>query len=848
MQGEEKTTEQLLKELENLRQRVATLEAKEAGYQQLEETLRQRESEIRALLGVAPHPVIARFDRDLRHTYVSAAVRLATGIPPEAYIGKTSREMGTPEPVVTTLETALRKVFAAGAADTIEYSIDTPTRKWVFQSYIVPELYSGGAVESVLAITRDISQQREAEAAVYEHMEILETVRDLGQELIAELDLQKLVQTITDAATELSGAEFGSFFYNVLDEKGESYTLYILSGVPREAFSNFPMPRNTHLFGPTFRGEGTVRIDDVHQDPRYGKNDPYYGMPEGHLPVTSYLAVPVVSRSKEVLGGLFFGHSKPGIFTESDEHIIEGLAAQAAIAMDNARLYREARDQQERLRITLAGIGDAVIATDTQGRITFMNGVAQALTAWTEQDAIGKPLKDVFCIVNEFTRKPAENPVSKVLREGRIVGLANHTTLLARDGREIPIDDSGAPIFDDAHNLVGVILVFRDITERRQSEQRINLLLELSAAFSQALTSHQIAEIVVEQARKALGAVIGTVALLVEDATMLEILNLSGLPQETIEKYRRTPLSLSAPLNDAVRSGAPVWIESFDDYVSKYPHFAEAIKQNGSQSTVCLPLTVNEKIIGGFSLSFPVEKPHDDDEEAFFIALAQQCAQSLERARLNEQTQAVATLEERQRLARDLHDAVSQVLFSSTSLAETVLRMWERDPAKAFEHVKQVVTLNRAAMAEMRSLLLELRPETIIRTDLRQLIEELLKAVKGRRIIETELVVEGQEYTLPSEVHIAFYRIAQEAINNIVKHSQAAEARVDLHYQPDRITLQISDNGIGFDIQQVSGGLGQTSMRERAKATGASITIDSHPGKGTTVALAWTPTPESNVE
>ena len=134
----------------------------------------------------------------------------------------------------------------------------------------------------------------------------------MGQIISAELDLHNTVQAVTNAATQLTGARFGSFFYNVLNEEGASYMLYTLAGVPREAFAHFPMPRATDLFGPTFRGEGVVRIDDVKQDPRYGKNSPYYGMPEGHLPVISYLAVPVVSRSGEVMGGLFFGHPEPG--------------------------------------------------------------------------------------------------------------------------------------------------------------------------------------------------------------------------------------------------------------------------------------------------------------------------------------------------------------------------------------------------------------------------------------------------------------------------------------------------------------------------------------------------------
>jgi signal transduction histidine kinase/CheY-like chemotaxis protein len=201
----------------------------------------------------------------------------------------------------------------------------------------------GDKLVGISAVARDISVSKKAEATLREQSEIIETVNRVGQAVAGELDQHKLVQAVTDAATEITGAHFGSFFYNVLDERGASYMLYTLSGVPREAFAHFPMPRATDLFGPTFRGEGTILINNVALDPRYGKNSPYYGMPEGHLPVVSYLAVPVISRSGEVYGGLFFGDPKEGMFTERASRIVEGLAAQAAVALDNARLYDAAQ-------------------------------------------------------------------------------------------------------------------------------------------------------------------------------------------------------------------------------------------------------------------------------------------------------------------------------------------------------------------------------------------------------------------------------------------------------------------------------------------------------------------------
>jgi two-component sensor histidine kinase len=203
------------------------------------------------------------------------------------------------------------------------------------------------ANQAALALRR-----RRSEEALRENNRTLAVLNQTGAVVAGSIDLESIVQTVTEAATELSGAQFGAFFYNVLDDKGESYTLYTISGVPREAFSKFPMPRNTAVFNPTFRGEGIIRSDDIRKDARYGQNPPYNGMPEGHLPVVSYLAVPVVSRSGEVLGGLFFGHKQPGIFSERTEQVVAGIAAQAAIAIDNARLFKAAQSElAERRRV-----------------------------------------------------------------------------------------------------------------------------------------------------------------------------------------------------------------------------------------------------------------------------------------------------------------------------------------------------------------------------------------------------------------------------------------------------------------------------------------------------------------
>jgi len=244
-------------------------------------------------------------------------------------------------------EAAVAAVDEAIASHTdyeIEYRINRPDKSEAWLLSRGRGIYAaGGRVVGMLGFVQDISAIKAAEETLREQADALRTLHEVGQLISAELDLHNTVQAVTDAATEITGARFGSFFYNVLNEEGASYTLFTLAGAPRDAFAHLPMPRATDLFGPTFRGEGVVRIADVHSDPRYGRNSPYYEMPEEHLPVTSYLAVPVISRSGEVLGGLFFGHPEPDIFTERDEVVVAGLASQAAVAMDNARLYEAAK-------------------------------------------------------------------------------------------------------------------------------------------------------------------------------------------------------------------------------------------------------------------------------------------------------------------------------------------------------------------------------------------------------------------------------------------------------------------------------------------------------------------------
>lgn len=244
--------------------------------------------------------------------------------------------------------TTRRTLEVAGRSWTIVYAT-RPGFELSSSRDFAPYVFAAGAGASLLlalAAGLEARTRRRAErAALAEraHARELEVLQEVAARLAAELDRDRLMQAVTDAGRELSGAEIGAFFVHVSEAAQESYQLFSISGAPREAFAALGLPRKTGIFQPTFDGEAIVRADDITRDPRYGANAPHSGLPNGHWPVRSHLAVPVVARSGKVLGGLIFGHSRIGVFTAQSERSIVALAHHAAVAMENATLFQAAQ-------------------------------------------------------------------------------------------------------------------------------------------------------------------------------------------------------------------------------------------------------------------------------------------------------------------------------------------------------------------------------------------------------------------------------------------------------------------------------------------------------------------------
>ncbi len=289
---------------------------------------------------------------------------------------------------------------------------------------------------------------------------------------------------------------------------GDAYRLYTLSGAPREASGRFAQPRNTEVFGPTLRGVGVVRSADILGDPRYGKMGPFHGMPPG-LPVRSYLAVPVAARSGEVLGGLFFGHGQPGIFTARAERLVVGLAAQAAVALDNSRLYqasqrevtarREAEEKlqelnhdleeralrraeelafntlkleetERRFRLLVEGVTEyAIFMLDVTGNVVNWNPGAKRIKGYEREEIVGQHFSKFYTEEDRGNRVPW-----KALETAATTGAFEaEGWRIRKDGTRFWASVVINAIRDARGDVVGFAKVTRDLTERRKAEERL---------------------------------------------------------------------------------------------------------------------------------------------------------------------------------------------------------------------------------------------------------------------------------------------------------------------------------------------------------------------------------------
>lgn len=263
------------------------------------------------------------------------------------------------------------------------------------------------------------------------------------------------------------------------------------------------------------------------------------------------------------------------------------------------------------------------------------------------------------------------------------------------------------------------------------------------------------------------------------------------------------------------------------------------VSQFDFQSFVHVPLSTKGRKLGFFILGRHGPGPPSSEELSLLTSIGKQVGVAMENAQLYEQAEQAAVAAERTRLARELHDAVTQTLFSASLIADVLPQIWQRNPDEGVHSLEELRQLTRGALAEMRTLLLEMRPESLERADIKALLSQLADAFVGRVRVPVTLEING-DCELSHEVKLVFYRVAQEALNNIAKHSGARQVDLGLECLPGHINLHVKDDGLGFDPNSITANhLGIAIMRERAGSIGAELKIASQVGQGTIIELDW---------
>ncbi|MCB0038958.1 MAG: GAF domain-containing sensor histidine kinase, partial [Caldilinea sp.] len=336
----------------------------------------------------------------------------------------------------------------------------------------------------------------------------------------------------------------------------------------------------------------------------------------------------------------------------------------------------------------------------------------------------------------------------------------------------------------------------------------------------------EILTFIVRQAQQLLGADASAIYQLHEGSKPLSFQAGVGISPEQLARAYANEAVVAGEGEPAAASGAePVFRAGDQDYCAQ----------------LAVPLKIKGEHYGGLMLYYLEPRKFSPEEIELAVMFGDQAELAIENARLRVQVERTAVAAERNRIARDLHDSVTQTLFSASLIADVLPRLVERHPDESVRRLEDLRQLTRGALAEMRTLLLELRPATLMEVNIEELLRQLTEAARGRARIPIEVNV-SLLAPLPPEVKVAYYYVAQEALNNVAKHARAGQVVVTLHAAPEEVAMTIRDDGVGFDAAAVTPEhLGLAIMRERSEAIGGQLDIDSKPGAGTTIALRWMP-------
>lgn len=519
-----------------------------------------------------------------------------------------------------------------------------------------------------------------------------------------------------------------------------------------------------------------------------------------------------------------------------DKSTLKPAALERAIryTIEHARTLEALRESEERYRDLFENSNDLIQSIDIEGRFLYVNQAWLSALGYSDEEV---EQLSIYDIVHPY-RQPFFIETLEQIRAGEVRII--ETTFVTRHQELIEVEGNinGKMQNGQAVSMRGI---FRDVTARKQAqaaerEQRafaealldittaLNSTYDFDEVLSRILTNmgmvipHDTANIMFIEA--------GRVWVVGEDVT------LSTAPRMVDDSY--LAVADTDLISQMYKSRQPMLIsyataEMLGHIFTETPLF----------SYVGVPVILDGEVIGFLNLGSHVAGFFTDIHAQRLQAFANHAAIAIRNAHAYEHVQEMAASAERQRLARDLHDAVSQTLFSASLIAEALPRLWEKHPEEVWNGLGQLTRLTKGALAEMRTLLLELRPNALVEVSFRTLLEHLTTAFASRSSAEVHLEV-GSQRELPPLVQISLYRIAQEALNNVYKHARATQVWVQLQNSGDGVELRVLDDGCGFNTAQIPPDhLGVRIMRERAMEIEALLSITSQPGDGTQIAVVW---------
>jgi PAS domain S-box-containing protein len=496
------------------------------------------------------------------------------------------------------------------------------------------------------------------------------------------------------------------------------------------------------------------------------------------------------------------------------------------------RVEEELRASEVEMRALFEAMTDIILVLDGEGHHLEIAPTNPSLLYKPSAEMLGKTLHEVF------PKEQAEAFLGQIKHALETRRTVTFEYSLKIGHGQVWFDCAISPMSEDK-----VVWVARDVTERARAnevlEERVATLSRIAANLTFERPTEDTLDALAQSAVNAAMAVACGVVLVDEKADVPHLFGSYGLPEGYTaglrEAYRA---GAQSPNLEAFRKRQPVLVRDLRHTLLADPLYAPIhrfLHQVAWDIMYNLPLVSRGRALGAIFFCYLPEQEPGEDEKVFLGAVADQAAVAVENAHLFAETRGKAILEERQRLARELHDSVSQALYG-IALGARAAREWlDDDPAEVAEPLDYVLTLAEAGMTEMRALIFELRPESLESEGVIAALEKQAAALEARHGIEVEADL-CNEPEAPLETKEALYRIAQESLHNIVKHAHASSVEIRMESDSGRVTLEISDDGVGFDANgEFPGHLGLRSMRERATRLGGTLKMESAPGKGTRI-------------